>query len=122
MTQVLAVHVHDLVLDGRGSTIQGGGKLVTGLFRLRAAQNVTIKRLTVQGTSSDFTSSTQYGAGFYIDGGANVILDHVRVRDVLGDGIYVGYNPNTSPPTGVRIHRTRPEYDWVGTASPPLRE
>jgi hypothetical protein len=33
-----------------------------------------------------------------------ITLDHVRVRNVRGDGIYIGYNSgSTTPPSGVRI-------------------
>jgi hypothetical protein len=102
-TQVLAIGVHDLVLDGRGATIQGTDAVVTGIFRLRGAQNVTVRNLTVLGTSHVLTTSTQYGAAFYVDGGAGITLDHVSVRNVRGDGIYVGYNLGTSPATDVRI-------------------
>lgn len=104
VTQVLAAGLTDIVLDGRGATIQGGDGLVTGIVRLRAARHVLIRNLTVQGTSSTFTTATQWGCGFYIDGGLDITLDHVRVRMTQGDGIYVGYNSgSTTPAQAVRI-------------------
>lgn len=104
VTQVLAVGLYNLVLDGRGATIQGGDDLVTGIVRLRAAHHVVIRNLAVQGTSSSFTMATQWGCGFYIDGGLDITLDHVRVRMTQGDGIYVGYNSgSTAPAQAVRI-------------------
>lgn len=104
VTQVLAVGLNNLVLEGRGATIQGGDGLVRGIVRLRAARHVVIRNLTVQGTNSAFTTATQWGCGFYIDGGLDITLDHVRVRMTQGDGIYVGYNSgSTTPAQAVQI-------------------
>jgi hypothetical protein len=101
------LRVHDLTLDFRGSRL--AASLLTidrGHVTLIDARNVVLNDPNVTGTGYTWVDALQGQHAIDILGGANIVVNRLRSRDVKGDGVYVGYGWGASQPaTGVVINQ-----------------
>lgn len=70
------------------------------VFRINGADNVHVSGGTIIGQRTG-PSSGENGFAFYVTGGSsNVLIENVNIRDMWGDGIYVG---GSTVNTGIKI-------------------
>ena len=101
-----------LHLNGRNATLKAGPSVSASANRrqlyIQSSRNVVILNLKIRGNNPAYTrwnASRQHEPGIWIDGGSNIRLDHVTVRDTYGDGIYIGFKDGRlAPPTGVTLY------------------
>lgn len=87
-----------LKLNGRGSTLKQVATSAAGsnrrAFYILKSRNVSIGNMTILGRNpnvASWVSSRQNEPGIWIDGGSGIRIHHVAIKNMYGDGIYIGF-------------------------------
>jgi hypothetical protein len=110
---VQLVERHDLVFEGNGATFKAltDGDQSRRHFLFFGGSDIVVRDLTLVGANKQATPTfTPYNAarafqhGFDFQGVDGVTIDHVNVRDVYGDFVYLGIGrDNTTWTTNVKV-------------------
>ena len=84
-----------VVIDGQGATLaahERGEDPDRAMWRIRSSQSVALRHMTLVGGHPDpgtYVKGFEWQHGVSIEGGHDVEVDGVTIRDVMGDCVYV---------------------------------
>lgn len=100
-------------LDGRGATLKPTSTSAAGTNRrqlyILSSGNLIIKNLHIAGLNpnvAQWHADREQEPGIWIDGGANIKIQNVTIRNTYGDGIKLGFrNGVVAPPSKITLDR-----------------